>query len=303
MMRLQRALLSWYRRNGRNQLPWRQTRDPYRILVSEFMLQQTQVDRVIPIYAKFIEAFPTFADLAAAGTADVVRAWRGLGYNLRAVRLKRIAEEVERCHHGSLPLETQALLALPGIGEYTAAAVRVFAFERDDVAVDANVRRVVHRILRGPEFPAALSDAELREGAFAMTPPGRAHDWNSALMDLGARICTSRAPACGRCPVRKDCVAAPLEEAKLRVLRSRHRRARSPEERIAFPLSRRFARGRIVDRLRALPQGQRISLLDLRVQLRDVLSGTSLDLVEPLVMQLERDGIVQRDGDRVALRD
>ena len=303
MTRLQRALLSWYARNGRKELPWRQTRDPYRILVSEFMLQQTQVDRVVPMYRRFIKTFPSFADLAAAPTADVVRAWKGLGYNLRGVRLKRIAEEVERRHPCTLPVETEALLALPGIGEYTAAAIRVFAFERDDIAIDANIRRVVHRVLRGAEFPAALTDSELTEKAFAMTPRGRAHDWNSALMDLGARICTSRAPSCDVCPVRKHCVAAPLDETKLSLLRSKHGRARSPQERVAFPLSRRFARGRIVDRLRALPQGQRISLLDLRVQLRNVLSRTSLDLVEPLVSQLERDGIVQRDGDRVALSD
>ena len=302
MTRLQRALLSWYGRSGRKTLPWRSSRDPYRILVSEFMLQQTQVDRVVLAYRRFIRAFPSFTALATAPTADVVRAWKGLGYNTRAVRLKRIAQEVVQQHRGSLPKEKESLLAMQGIGEYTAAAVRVFAFDCDDTAVDANVRRVVHRVLHGPEFPPITAD-KLREEALLLVPRGRAHDWNSALMDVGALVCTARAPACGICPVRKHCAAAPLKEDRLARLRLRHGRAKSPQERIPFSLTTRFARGRIVDRLRALPPGQRISLLDLQLQLRDVLSRTSLELVEPLVVQLERDGLVQRDGDRIGLSD
>ncbi len=294
-MRLQRALLSWFARDGRKSLPWRQTRDPYRILVSELMLQQTQVERVIPAYHRFIEQFPNFGMLAAASTADVVRAWKGLGYNLRAVRLKRIAHEVVRRYGGVLPNNKEALLALPGVGEYTAAALRVFAFEHDDVAIDANVRRVMQRIFRGSHSSTAAAERKLKARAMKMLPAGRAYAWNSALMDLGALVCTARAPACERCPVQADCAAAPFP--------SHRRRAKSLQERIPFALTTRHARGRIVDRLRALPSGQAISLLDLHADLEGMLSNASLDFVEPLLRELERDGIVQRHGDRVALSD
>jgi len=135
------ALLAWYRIHGRAHLPWRQTRDPYRVLVSEFMLQQTQVERVLPLFEAFVAAFPDLASLAAAQAADVVRLWRGLGYNSRAVRLHALARAVVERHGGALPSDRDALLALPGIGPYTASAVRAFAFELDDVALDTNIRR------------------------------------------------------------------------------------------------------------------------------------------------------------------
>ena len=286
MTRLQRALLSWYIRNGRKTLPWRQTRDPYLILVSEFMLQQTQVDRVIPSYERFVQRFPSFAALAQAPTSDVIRAWKSLGYNTRAVRLKRLAEKVMRDYGGALPQEKEALRTLPGIGEYTAAAVRVFAFERDDLAMDANLRRVMQRIMNGSKVGA---------------PPHRGYEWNSALMDLGALICTARAPSCTVCPVRTDCASAPFDPEQHKRLRSPRRK--SAQQRLPFHLTTRFARGRIVDRLRALPQGKRISLLDLCADLIGTLPANSLDLIEPLVKQLESDGIVHRQGDRVALSD
>ncbi|MBV9972917.1 MAG: A/G-specific adenine glycosylase [Candidatus Eremiobacteraeota bacterium] len=299
MTRLQRALLSWYRRNGRKLLPWRQTRDPYQILVSEFMLQQTQVDRVVPALRRFIAQFPNFAALAAASTADVLRAWKGLGYNIRAVRLKRMAQSVVQAYGGRIPSDSETLLTLPGIGQYTAAALRIFAFERNDLAVDANVRRVMQRILFGAS--RVTSDGEFVARARELVPPGKAHDWNSALMDLGALVCTARTPACPSCPVRRECAAALLDREALTA--SSARRARSPQQRKPFPLTTRFARGRIVDRLRALPNGRRISLLELRCELTGVLANATLEFVEPLVMQLEREGIVQRHGNLVALSD
>src|SRR5438477_10576463 len=146
MKATQNPLLAWYARNGRAHLPWRKTRNPYRILVSEFMLQQTQVERVLPKYRAFVKRFPTFQRLAAASAADVLREWRGLGYNSRAVRLKRIAETVVKRFGGVMPHDAETLRALPGIGAYTAAALRAFAFECDDAAIDTNVRRVVHRL-------------------------------------------------------------------------------------------------------------------------------------------------------------
>ena len=198
------ALLAWYRIHGRAHLPWRQTRDPYRVLVSEFMLQQTQVERVLPLYEAFVAAFPDLASLAAAQAADVVRLWRGLGYNSRAVRLHALARAVVERHGGALPSDREALLALPGIGPYTASAVRAFAFELDDVALDTNIRRIAHRTALGLEYPPQAGERHLDALARAALPAGSAHDWNSAMMDVGATICSARAPKCLICPLRDD---------------------------------------------------------------------------------------------------
>lgn len=248
------ALLVWYERAGRRGLPWRASRDPYRVVVSEFMLQQTQVDRVIPLFAAFVGAFPDFATLAAAGPGEAIRLWRGLGYNARALRLHALARAVVERHGGVLPSERAALLALPGIGPYTAAAVRAFAFDADEVALDTNLRRIVHRTRAGLEFPPRASDAELDAWARAALPPGRAHDWNSAMMDVGATICTARAPRCSICPLRADCAAAPVDQAELAALAGRHRK-RGPQSGVPFERTLRYLRGRIVDRLRDLPPG------------------------------------------------
>ncbi|HZZ66407.1 MAG TPA: A/G-specific adenine glycosylase, partial [Candidatus Baltobacteraceae bacterium] len=141
MKRVQRLLLNWYSQSGRNHLPWRRTRDAYHVVVSEMMLQQTQVDRVIPKYEAFIARFPDLASLAAASTGDILRLWQGLGYNSRAVRLKKLAEQVVQRHGGSMPSSEEDLRALSGVGPYTVAAVRAFAFDIPDAAIDTNVRR------------------------------------------------------------------------------------------------------------------------------------------------------------------
>jgi A/G-specific adenine glycosylase len=177
---LTRALLAWYERERRD-LPWRRTRDPYRILVSELMLQQTQVARVVPRYEAWVERWPTVEALAAAPLADVLREWVGLGYNRRAVRLWEAARVVA-AHGWPSRLED-----LPGVGPYTAAAVGSFAFDRQVVAVDTNARRVFARA--GSLEP----------------PPGAAATFNQATMELGARICTARRPRCGSCPLAGAC--------------------------------------------------------------------------------------------------
>jgi A/G-specific adenine glycosylase len=199
------TLAVWYARNGRHDLPWRRDRSPYRVLVSEFMLQQTQVERVIPIFNRFVARFPSFAALAGAAPADAVREWRGLGYNTRAIRLQRVAAAVVERHGGELPRERAALLDLPGIGAYTASAIRAFAFDLDDVALDTNVRRVVHRVRFGLELPIAQNERALDEAAGSMLEGG-GFAWNSAVMDLGAAVCTARAPKCLLCPLRPQCV-------------------------------------------------------------------------------------------------
>ena len=165
MRKIQRVLLVWYAREGRSHLPWRTTRDPYRVLVSEFMLQQTQVDRVLPKFVAFVERFPDFRALAKSGAAEVVRYWQGLGYNARAVRLHAIARIVMERFAGRLPCDAAQLRALPGIGPYTAAALRAFAFDLDDAAIDTNVRRIAHRWLHGVEYPPVALDRQLEDEA------------------------------------------------------------------------------------------------------------------------------------------
>jgi A/G-specific adenine glycosylase len=294
------ALLAWYERFGRRHLPWRRTRDPYAIVVAEFMLQQTQVERVIPLYAAFLERFADFAALAASDGGDVIRAWRGLGYNSRAQRLRRLAQTVVADHGGHLPRDRDRLLGLPGIGPYTAAAVRAFAFDEDVAALDTNIRRVVHRIAYGVEFPARAGEREIDRTAAAMIPPGRGHDWNSAMMDLGATICTARAPKCLLCPLTRWCAAAPVDPARL-AARAKAAARRSPQEALPFERTTRFLRGRIVDRLREVPPRGALTLAQLQRDLAPVIPPDRLGEVAAVVAALVADGIVTDDAGGVRL--
>ncbi len=182
-------------------LPWRRTRDPWAVLVSEVMLQQTQAGRVVGPWTAFLDRFPTPAACASAGPGDVIRAWAGLGYNRRALNLQRAAQAVDDRHGGSLPRDLPALLALPGVGPYTARAVLAFAFEADAAVVDTNVARVLARGVAG----CPLRAAEAQDLADHLLPPGRAWLWNQSVMELGATCCTARAPACHRCPLADRC--------------------------------------------------------------------------------------------------
>jgi A/G-specific adenine glycosylase len=197
---LHAALLSWWEGAGRHDLPWRATRDPWSVLVSELMLQQTQVPRVVARWQPFLDRFPTPAACAAAPVGDVVRAWAGLGYNRRAVNLHRAATTVVADHGGAVPADLDALLALPGIGPYTARAVLVFAHEADVGLVDTNAGRFVARALAGRR----LSRREAQEAADAAVPPGDGWRWGQAVFDLGAELCTRRAPRCQRCPLARE---------------------------------------------------------------------------------------------------
>ena len=207
---VQAALLSWFDATGRR-LPWRETADGYAILVSEVMLQQTQVDRVIPVYHAFLRRFPTFESLADAPAGEVIRAWAGMGYNRRALNLQRAAQAVVERHGGALPTDPKALRSLPGVGEYTANALACFAQGRQVAVVDTNVRRVLGRVFHWPSTP---TDREVAATAERVLPEGKAWAWNQALMDLGATVCTSRRPTCLLCPVRAACRAAGAFEAE-----------------------------------------------------------------------------------------
>jgi A/G-specific adenine glycosylase len=211
--KFQRALLAWYGRHGRD-LPWRRTRVPYRVLVSEIMLQQTQVDRVIPKYRQFLRAFPSLRALAAADVDEVRRLWYPLGYNIRPVRLHAIACEAVARYGGRLPDDGDALRALPGIGRYTAGALLSFAYGRDAAILDTNVRRVLGRVFLGPRRLARMrGDRRFWELAEALVPRGRAYDFNQALMDFGATWCTPRRPRCLRCPMRAFCATVSTRAA------------------------------------------------------------------------------------------
>jgi A/G-specific adenine glycosylase len=216
-------LLAWYRAN-RRQLRWRDTRDPYRIWVSEVMLQQTRVDQMEGYYLRFLERFPTVADLAAASEDEVLRIWEGLGYYSRARNLHRAAQRIVAEHEGRLPETRDDLLALPGIGLYTAAALCSIAFDQDHPVLDGNVTRVLCRLLRLEEDPARQgARAHLIAAGERLLAPGEAGDFNQAMMELGARICTPRRPRCAACPVAVCCRAhAELEDpSRLPVRRAR----------------------------------------------------------------------------------
>jgi A/G-specific adenine glycosylase len=201
-----RRLLRWYRTHRRD-LPWRRTRDPYRVLVSEIMLQQTQVPRVIPKYREFLRAYPSIRALAAASVDQVRETWYPLGYNIRPVRLHAIAREVVTRFDGKIPGDRKTLLGLKGIGPYTAGAVLAFAYGRRVPLVDVNVRRVLQRVFYGLK-PAR--DGWLWRVAAALLPRRAVYDFNQGLMDLGATTCVARAPRCPVCPMRTICRAYPL---------------------------------------------------------------------------------------------
>jgi A/G-specific adenine glycosylase len=259
--RVHEALFAWYEEHARD-LPWRRTADPYAILVSEVMLQQTQVARVVPRYLEWLERWPTAAALAQATREDVLRAWVGLGYNRRALALHAAAVVVAR---EGWP---QDLTTLPGVGPYTAAAVGSFAFGAQEVAVDTNVRRVSARLGRGTP----------RE----LLPAGRAAEFNQAMMELGATVCTARAPRCGECPVAESCrssgaAGAPPADRPLEPGGPRRER---------FEDTNRWVRGRVVA---ALAAGEGVPADIDPARLSRALEG------------LERDGIVRRVGASFAL--
>jgi A/G-specific adenine glycosylase len=299
LARVHHLLLEWYAHEQRP-LPWRATSDPYAILVSEIMLQQTQVERVIPKYHEFLSRFPTVADLAAAPTAAVISTWVPLGYNQRAVRLQAIARQVVSDYQGRIPDSVEELLKLKGIGRYTAGAIACFAYHRQVATVDTNIRRVLHRLFIGLEHPEPrLSDAETLTLAEQVLPPGRAYEWNQALMDLGAMICTSASPQCERCPVGEACAAYRELSAQslfpsgtvLRTLRKVAEK-KSGYQAQPFTQSDRYFRGRIVALLRTLPPEQRLSLAELGPRIKSSYTEADLPWLQRLVNRLAHDGLV-----------
>lgn len=301
---LRRAVLDWFERNGRD-LAFRPPggADPWGVLVSEVMAQQTQAARVAERWPAFMAAYPTPAAMAAASPADVIRAWRGLGYNRRARDLHRAATAIT-AGGGTIPGDPAALGALPGIGPYTARAVAAIAFGRPVGAVDVNVRRVVGRIVA--EEPGGLTAATLQVAADDLVDPERPGAWTHALMDLGATICRPLRPACGSCPARPWCAAgSAVDEAAESAAASGARptgghaatrrgskpaRGRAaPRRAVPFERTTRWLRGRIVDRLRDASPG-------VAVVFSGPLGTHDAPAVTAAVEALVHDGLVELDG-------
>lgn len=296
---LQQQLLNWFAAHARD-LPWRRTRDPYRVLVSEIMLQQTQVDRVIPKYAAFLEQFPTVQALAAASTADVIRAWQGLGYNRRAVNLQRAAQVLVAAGYpdqpAAFPSTRAELRKLPGIGAYTAGAVACFAFEQDVAFLDTNIRRVVRRLCVGPEDqPPATTEGHLQEIAADLVPAGLGWDWNQAIMELGALICTAARPQCWRCPVREHCAAYTAwsaADSNLLMVVAPAPKARRKAAEAPFQSSNRYFRGRVIDALRQLADHEAHTLEQLGPLVKEGWTDADLAWLAKLASGLAQDGLL-----------
>lgn len=237
---MQAAILEWYAANARD-LAFRQTSDPWAILVSEVMAQQTQAVRAAEAWARFMLQFPTPAVLAAASPATVIRAWRGLGYNRRALALHRAAVAIVAEHGGRVPDSLEALLSLPGVGPYTARAVLAIAFNRPVAALDVNVRRVLGRAF----IDATVAAVAFQPTADGYVPAGRAGTWTHALMDIGAAFCRPRDPRCEACPLQASCAFAGSPIPRL-ATPTRARSQRQPR----FAETTRWLRGRILDHLR-----------------------------------------------------
>lgn len=203
MKSLHQPVLTWYQENKRD-LPWRDS-DPWGVLVSEIMLQQTPVARVLPIYMQWMKRWPTAASLAAATPAEVITAWGRLGYPRRALRLHECAKVITSQYHGVVPQREEELRALPGVGEYTSAALVAFAFNGRSLVLDINIRRLFSRVIDGVEVPKAAPTKSERVAREELIPGRDAHIWAAATMELGALICTAKKPQCGQCPLASQC--------------------------------------------------------------------------------------------------
>lgn len=289
----------WFGRH-RRALPWRDlealdldTR-AYRVLVSEVMLQQTQVPRVIIIFKRFLTEFPSFTDLAKAGNADVIRAWRGMGYNSRALRLRDAARMICDVHGGHCPSGMEELMALPGVGHYTAAAIRNFAFDCPTACIDTNIRRILHRVFHGPEKRDGtwrVADAALMKIAASFVEHRPSAAWPALLMDLGSSVCTKRSPSCAVCPLRPVCKSAD-NVPQLKKAKNASTRAEPGSIIGGRFVPNRIIRGRIVDYLRDARQPQGEDSIGLQV--RGDWSVEHNAWLRAILKKLEEDMLIER---------
>ena len=271
----EKEITSWFKKNKRD-LPWRKT-DAWGVLVSEFMLQQTPVNRVLPVYEAWMKRWPTAASLAKATPAEVITAWGRLGYPRRALRLHECAKEITQNFKGKIPENEAELRALPGIGEYTAAAITAFAFEKRSLVLDINIRRLFARLFDGVETPRQAATKVEKARYEVLIPKKNPHLWAAATMELGAVICTSQSPKCGICPVAHVCTWRSLDYPKSDVVKRRQ----------SWHGTDRQCRGTIVQALReneVLTKSQITQLWDVPSQL------------EKALLTLLDDGLIESRG-------
>ncbi len=293
----QEELLAWYTEHARD-LPWRRTHDPYKILVSEMMLQQTPVDRVLPKYRAWLKQFPSLRALSKASTKDILAQWQGLGYNRRALYLQKIAKELTTNQGGRFPRTKEELMTLPGIGAYTAGAIMSFAFKADEPIVDTNVKRVVGRFFMGFIDLQQADDEQLWSAAQRLIPKGGdTYNFNQALMDFGALVCQLRAPSCAQCPLRSTCRSYPTildaEPAELRY-------QKKVVEKLYFGYPRRIWRGKILTFLHAQPvSGAMFAQIGRGIQ--DEYTSRRLSWLKETIDTMVKDGLVEQSRMRVRL--
>lgn len=284
----QDALIRWFGDNARD-LPWRRTRDPWRVLVSEVMLQQIQVQRAIPFYERFLVRFPTVEALAEAPLAEAIRVWGDLGRYRRIVYLHETARVVVEEHDGLIPSEPEDLLKLPGIGPYTAGAVACFAFEKDAGFVDTNMRRVLHRLFYGVQAATRATDKDLLEIARNLVPEGRGWRWNQALMETGALLCTARRPRCDECPLREFC------RARAEVASSGWPQQERKTPSFRYEDSNRYYRGKVLAELREISYAgtESIDLRELGRRVRPDFHERETSWLQAAVESLRKDGLAK----------
>ena len=275
-----KTILRWYRANGRA-LPWRNIRDPYKVFISEVMLQQTQVSRVLEKFPLFLERFPSFDRLARARKSSVVRAWRGMGYNNRAIRLQQTAKRIVRDFDSRLPVDVRTLQSLPGIGKYSANALASFIGKAHVPVVETNVRRVLSRL-----FPAEARQLDEWELARRVLPRTHAYDWNQALMDFGATVCKAVAPKCRSCPLENSCPSAFVVTSKK--IRSK------PNEPSRYGIPNRVYRGRIVEILRGARTHAGLRVAEIGKRILPRFGKNDEAWLNRVLNSLELDGLVAR---------
>lgn len=323
-----RLLFAWFQKHGRV-LPWREkphsaedekftvreqhlatyftntwNRDPYKVIISELMLQQTQVDRVLPKFEAFLKQWPTVKDLAQASRKDVMIAWQGLGYNRRARFLHEMAQEIVEKYDGIFPTQERDLLKLPGIGKYTARAVQAFAYGKDVGVLDTNIQRIFSRVFFGTEFlelkKNGVSQKELEACVDQTVPRGKGDPWNQALMDFGALMCTAKSPKCETCPLQTLCVANTHAQQQ-KLLYSEFLKTKPVIQqtlsRIPFENTDRYFRGRIIDALREKSH----HMLDLRNHLETNHGLTNKSRFGAIIEQLMTDKLIMIRGSIVSL--
>lgn len=288
---INKKLLHWYSQNKRI-LPWRQTHDPYKILVSEIMLQQTQVSRVLIKYREFLTAFSDIKSLAEASTSDVIKTWKGLGYNRRALFLQKTAKAIVSDYNSTFPQDIKTLISLPGVGDYTARAVLSFAFKKPVPMMDTNHRRFYQRVYFGLE---TKKDKELLVLAQQVLPKKHAYDFNQALMDFGSLICKTKKPTCEICPLKKSCLAYPdilSEEYNS----SQKIKKNNKKKSLPFKQTDRFIRGKIIDELRKHDDC-------LIKDIINIFKNFDKNRINKVIVGLEKDSLIVKENKRILLPD